>query len=291
VTIPTNINGLRVSAIGVQAFYGTSPTSVTIPASVTSIGTNAFETCASLASVTIGNGVTTIGPDAFYDCTSLTNVTIPGSVTNLGDGAFAGCTSLTSVTIPNSVTSIGVNAFSGCTSLANVTIGNGVTTIGADAFYDCTSLTNVVVGNSVTNIGDYAFFDCFVLRSVFFTGNAPTVGSQVFYYYYNPILKGYLSATIYIQPGTMGWSNPFAGLPVWGPWIITSGPLFGVQNNGFGFVITNTANTYIVVDLCTNLTNPIWSPLLSFDLTNNSVYFSGPLLFDRPGHFFRLNPY
>src|SRR5450631_1550840 len=43
VTIPTNINGLTVTTIGINAFYGyTSLTSVTIPGSVTSIGGSAF---------------------------------------------------------------------------------------------------------------------------------------------------------------------------------------------------------------------------------------------------------
>ena len=94
----------------------------------------AFGGCTSLTSVTIPNSVTSIGtaafswlhqPDQHHDpqqrhqhrglcvlwCTSLTSVTIPNSVTSIGDMAFSGCTSLTSVTIPNSVTSIGDWAF------------------------------------------------------------------------------------------------------------------------------------------------------------------------------------
>ena len=43
---------------------------------------------ASLTSITIPNSVTSIGTGAFVDCTSLTSVTIPNSVTSIGHNAF-----------------------------------------------------------------------------------------------------------------------------------------------------------------------------------------------------------
>ena len=92
---------------------------------------------------TIPNSVTTIGSYAFDDCSNLTSVTIPNSVTTIGESAFSGCRSLTSVTIPNSVTTIGKYAFIYCRSLTSVTIPNSVTTIGDYAFYSCSSLKDV----------------------------------------------------------------------------------------------------------------------------------------------------
>jgi hypothetical protein len=71
VTIPTNINGLTVTSIGEYAFEGDSLTSVTIPDSVTSIESAAFDFCYSLTSATIGNSVTNIGDEAFGDCMRL----------------------------------------------------------------------------------------------------------------------------------------------------------------------------------------------------------------------------
>jgi hypothetical protein len=73
---------------------------------VTSIASKAFEET-SLTSVTIPDSVTNIGSWAFFSCSSLTGVTIPGSVTSIGDSAFDYCTSLASVTLPEGATSVG----------------------------------------------------------------------------------------------------------------------------------------------------------------------------------------
>ena len=103
------------------AFGGCSSlTSVTLPNSITSIGSSAFGGCSSLTSVTLPNSITSIGSSAFYACSKLTSITIPDSVTSIGDKAFRDCSSLTAITIPNSVTSIGDKAFSWCESLKEV---------------------------------------------------------------------------------------------------------------------------------------------------------------------------
>ena len=168
-------------------------TSITIPSSVTSIGSYVFDGCSNLTSIivkegnpvydsrngcnaiiskknnqliagckktTIPNSVTSLGSSAFSGCSSLTNMTIPNSVTSIGNSAFSGCSSLISITIPNSVTSIGNSAFSGCSSLTSITIPNSVTSIGNSAFWGCSSLTSITIPNSVTTIGSAAFGSC-----------------------------------------------------------------------------------------------------------------------------------
>ena len=72
-----------------------------------------------MTSITIPNSVTSIGSSAFYGCSGLTSITIPNSVTSIGNSAFYGCSSLTSVTIPNSVKKIYYSAFSKCSNLEN----------------------------------------------------------------------------------------------------------------------------------------------------------------------------
>ena len=125
----------------------------------------------SQTSYTIPSSVTSIGSWAFDGCTGLTSITIPNSVTRIGDGAFWSCTGLRSITISNSVTSIGSYAFYGCTGLTSITIPNSVTRIGDEAFWNCTGLTSITIPNSVTRIGDRAFIGCTGLKDVYYTGS------------------------------------------------------------------------------------------------------------------------
>src|SRR5215213_3116741 len=167
IVIASTYNGYPVTTIRIGAFSGcTGLTSVTIPASVTSMEQDAFFQCTSLTSVTIPNSVTNIGHRAFYDGRSLTNVTIPNSVTSLGQLAFYQCTGLTSATIPDSMTRISENTFAGCTSLTNVTVPNSVTQIRVSAFSGCRSLTSVTIPNSVTDIQYWAFRGCSSLTNI-----------------------------------------------------------------------------------------------------------------------------
>jgi hypothetical protein len=63
---------------------------------------------------------------------------------------------------------------------------------------------------------------------------------------------------------------------------------FGVQNNQFGFTITGSSNLVIVVEACTNLSNPVWSPVATNTLTSGSSYFSDPQWTNYLGRFYRL---
>jgi hypothetical protein len=63
---------------------------------------------------------------------------------------------------------------------------------------------------------------------------------------------------------------------LWNPLIQANGTNFGVTNNQFGFNITGTNNYTVVVEACTNLACPVWTPLQTATLTNGSFYFSDP---------------
>ena len=180
-SIVVNEETYTVKEIQKEAFYGCSGLiSVTIPSSVTSIGSSAFRGCGGLTSVSIPNSITSIGGKVFEGCSALTSVTIPSSVTSIGYSAFYGCSSLTSVTIPNSVTSIGESAFYGCSGLTSVTIPNSVTSIGELAFRNCSGLTSVTIPNSTTSIGRYTFEGCSALTSVTIPNSVTYIGDYAF---------------------------------------------------------------------------------------------------------------
>ena len=208
VAIAESLYGLPVTDIFDFAFEDcTSLTAITIPDSVTYIGSGAFYNTAYYneesnwengvlyignhlieakdtlsGAYTIKAGAKTIAGSAFYGCTSLTAITIPDSITHIGDMAFAYCYNLASITIPDSVTFIGDSAFSSCDSLASVTIGGSVTYIGDGAFYWCSSLASVTIPDSVTYIGDEAFLDCDSLASVTIGGSVTYIGDGAFLY-------------------------------------------------------------------------------------------------------------
>lgn len=175
---------------------------VTIPGSVTSIGSGAFEDCTNLTSIEIPNSVTSIGSGAFAR-SGLTSVEIPGSATSIGQNAFGSCTNLASVAmldgvvtigplafsqcenlisveIPGSVTSIGQSAFAGCTKLESVVIPNSITAIEMGTFLSCYSLASVTIPNSVTSIGVIAFRDCRSLTSLTIPNSVTTIENLAF---------------------------------------------------------------------------------------------------------------
>lgn len=138
----------RVTDLGAEAFKGcVRLTQISLPASLTVIGANAFERT-KLASVTFAeNGnlteigasaftklplavlkfpasLQTIGESAFYQNQSLTSVEFAadGADLTLGDYAFQECEKIESIIIPENVVGIGEGVFLDCKKLASVTV-------------------------------------------------------------------------------------------------------------------------------------------------------------------------
>jgi hypothetical protein len=239
-----------------------------------------------------GLPVTGIGSNAFHDCTNLTSVVIPDSVTRIGDHAFSGCTGLAGVMIGAGVTYIGEGAFAGCTSLAWIAVDarNPVyASVGGVLFSrDLTMLIqyppgkagSYIMPDSVTYIGDHAFSGCAGLAGIYFHGDAPALGVSVF--------DGAGNAPAYYLPGTSGWDAPFGGCPAV-PWAAqVGGAGFGMQEDQFGFTITGHSNMVVVVEACTDLGEPAWSPLQTNTLGDGTSYFSDPKSTNHLGRFYNL---
>jgi hypothetical protein len=118
---------------------------VVIPASVVTIGTQAFAGCFRLTTVTIPFGVQRIEAGAFFECSHLSTIQLPTSLIAIGAQVFDGCGSLAGITIPQGVVEIGQGAFNWCGSLGYATIPASVTSMGAYIFHGCTSLTLIRV--------------------------------------------------------------------------------------------------------------------------------------------------
>lgn len=129
--IPDTLGGQPVVGIADGAFSGCSIASVTIPATVTFIGDEAFAGCSYLAGVTLPDGLISLGQGAFSSCTSLREVTLPASLTSLPASAFAYCTGLTAMELPSAMTNVGERVFIGCSKLAALTVAPGNTAFAA----------------------------------------------------------------------------------------------------------------------------------------------------------------
>lgn len=214
VNIPSEINGTPVTTIGNAAFRDSSVTSVTIPANVTEIGSNAFAGCTNLTSVNYegdwSNLTIQSGNPAVQDAANaplfdfefippdntaviVTNykyngaaadVTIPSRyqgkpVTTIGHAAFFN-SAVTSVTIPDSVTSISDEAFINCPKLTNISIPNSVTYIGFSAFSSCTSLKSITLPSSLSFISGALFLGCSQLTTIHIPVSVTSIGNNAF---------------------------------------------------------------------------------------------------------------
>jgi len=154
-TIPST-----VSAIGRTVFNGSRLTSITIPSTVLTIGDLAFYNITTLTSVTFDNGSTafsSLGTNIFFICSSLATVSLGNRVTTITEYMFDSCTSLTSFTIPSTVTAINREAFSGCANLLTVTFsGKSLPTVSSPNF-PATGDTAIVFSNAspLGNISPY----------------------------------------------------------------------------------------------------------------------------------------
>ena len=210
-----NVKGVTysIACILPDVFAETKITSITIPNSVTVIGSSAFEECTELTSVTMPDKCERIGEMAFALCTSLTSITMPDKCERIGDKAFAGCNSLASVIIPEGVSIIYENTFAGCTGLTSITIPNSVIEIEEGAFNYCTGLkkievakgnnhydsrnhcnaiietatntllrgcSNTVIPDNIKIIGDVAFVGCADLTSVAIPEGVPIIYENTF---------------------------------------------------------------------------------------------------------------
>lgn len=211
VVIPSKINGVTVTTIGTDAFLGLNITSVTIPANVTEIGSNAFADCTNLTSVnyagdwsnlTIQSGnpaVQDAANEQLFDFAftpdntaviviryegTAADVTIPSRykgkpVTMIDHAAFHN-SAVTSVTIPDSVTSIPDSAFGFCSQLTNISIPNSVTYIGFSAFNSCTSLKSITLPSSLSTIQSEAFYNCGNLETIRIPVSVTSIGNYAF---------------------------------------------------------------------------------------------------------------
>ena len=124
-------NGLV--SIGSTAFQYSGFERITIPDTVTQMGSNVFFLCEKLQSADLPEGITSIPYSTFYGCRKLESVGVPKNITRIDGLAFNRCTSLRTISLPGTLESVGNLAFESC-PIEMVTFGGTQETANAIAF-------------------------------------------------------------------------------------------------------------------------------------------------------------
>lgn len=254
----------RVTSIGNDAFYGTrSLKHIDLPDSLTSLGSGAFgqshrdgetDRSGGLEEIVLPAGLTKIEEDTFNSCYDMRSVHFLGKVTSIGDGAFCYTSSLLGIDLPESVCSIGKKAFSGsglqkillpkdCVDVepdafassaleafevdpgntafqagedgvlysrdgkqlvlypssrqeAAYTVRPGTVEIGAYAFYGVRNLEHIILPDSLREIGDYAFAEQPKLKEVALPEGLEDISSEYTFFYCDSLTELSLPSTL-----------------------------------------------------------------------------------------------
>ncbi|MBQ8773277.1 MAG: leucine-rich repeat domain-containing protein [Muribaculaceae bacterium] len=206
----------NVTAIGDNAFAGSSRAfAIEIP-DVASIGRKAFHGCTVLRKLTIPTTVKSIGEMAFSQCNALKELVIPAGVSQIGSKFIMHCAALTTLTVdagnvdycsenniiyngdksklicaipsysgdlvvPATVKEIGDNAFAECDGLSSIDLAN-VETIGEFAFFNCARLISVTIPSSIKKISRGAFMGCPNLKTLTLGSGVTEIASHGFYH-------------------------------------------------------------------------------------------------------------
>jgi hypothetical protein len=199
--LPETLDGHPVTSIGDEAFYDYSYSMkhLTIPASVTHIGSNAFS-MTDLAEIEIPAGVVSMGDNPFSYCMSLKTITVTeGNPVFYEQDGVLFCREDHSLvcfpnlaadpdedehviyTVPAGTEIIRGDAFGGVECLSGILLPDSLRAIGSQAFGFCFGLGSLIIPDSVTEIGDAAFDSCMYLGRVVLPAALKRMPSMLFY--------------------------------------------------------------------------------------------------------------
>lgn len=188
ITIPSEIDGFPVVAIGTSAFSTAKYTNsgliftnldLSQATNLQVVGEQAFMGASSLSGkLEIPASVAKISKSAFKGTNFSGELVIPEGVQELWQSAFSGCKGITSVTIPSTLdfksSSTTGQHFQDCSNLEQVTFveGSQVTELQNQVFGNCAKLSVVELPDSVLRIAGNIFFGCSGLKTVYMPENA-----------------------------------------------------------------------------------------------------------------------
>lgn len=214
VKIPSMIDGICVTAIGVNVFNDKVLRTLYLPESVEYIEkyffkyTNVSEKIVvaernlvyssnsgivyekdksvllycpkSRSQVEVPKTVIKIADFAFYKCELLESVTLHDYIQLIGECAFYKNSKLTKIEMPENIEIISDGCFSDCSALEKITIPGNVYKIGNYAFEHCVNLKSITLSEKLEYIGDYAFHGCQTLDEIALPLSLKSIGIAAF---------------------------------------------------------------------------------------------------------------
>lgn len=212
-TIPAQLDGHPVSAVGDSALASCDLTSVQFPSGLREIGRYAFSNCRNLTAVTLPESLCCLGDGAFFG-TGLMRLKIPAGVSyvdhwtwslldrleafevdadNPKYSAVAGILynkdrskvlrvpqARTFVALEPTVREIGAYAFEYC-SITNIVLPPGLCRFGEYAFSRCDRLESVSIPEGVEELERTVFMCCGALKTVKLPASLEQIGSGAFH--------------------------------------------------------------------------------------------------------------
>lgn len=152
---------------------------VYLPASLESIGVNAFENCTDLSTIELAVGnLKTIGREAFKN-SGIEQIIIPEGITEIPWIAFYGCKNLKVISLPSTLKIIGCSAFAECKSLRTISLPSGVKDLMPNCFGG-SGIEYMELPAKIVNITDGCFSRCESLKDVKLSPNIHTIESGAF---------------------------------------------------------------------------------------------------------------
>lgn len=164
----------KLAQILISAFEGSGLKTLTLPNTVTYLGSYAFRSCPELTSFSTGNGLTQIGSQVFYGCEKLVTFTLGSAVSYFNRNAFDRCGDLSGFVVASENTTYtavgGVLYNAAKTTLERFPASlnpnvhaypDTLTTLAAKAFADFRGNT-LEIPAKVTTIGDSCFWQTYL---------------------------------------------------------------------------------------------------------------------------------
>ena len=187
--------GSSLQIIGAEAFRYAPLATVAFPANIRTIGDYAFADTAITGSVTVPASLESLGGGAFGACHALTEIKVESGnkiyadidgVVYTNDGktavAYPAGNPAENYTVLDGTQKIGIAAFYGSWNLRGVTVPAGVDEFYEYAFFDCEKVCGYSLPDTLETVGPYSMAKNYSLSSVSLPDSVINIGRYAFAY-------------------------------------------------------------------------------------------------------------